>query len=62
MIPVTNLTINELKKIKQKLCPHYHIQQIDNILDWECSDCNKSFFITDVINITNCRLKQIGNK
>jgi len=60
------ITTDELKKIKQRLCPHHYIKQEFNIFDWgchwECSDCSKFFSITDVINIANLRLKEIkGN-
>ena len=58
MIP--KITTDELKKIRQRLCPHNLIQQTDNILDWECSDCGKLFFFLDVMD--RYKLRKKGTK
>ena len=57
---MSKITTNELKEIKQKLCPHHYIQplNLDNtVWDYECLDCGKSFFITEVIAKANHKLR-----
>jgi len=59
---ITNkLTTVDLRKIRQRICPHDSIQKMSKLsfFDWKCSDCDKIFFITEVITIANNRLKEI---